>query len=318
MLIDAPLSTASPRRQEISVRRVRSLLAVVTHNSFSKAAQELGLTQPAVTQHVQQLEQQLGVSLLTRDPAGFRLSPAGAALLPAFRRLVASNGAILDQLNSLSQGTAQILRVASPASFAALHIAPAFQQVRIGFPDHVLDISEIDDDVAFNMIRSGDIDFGISSVFVPSPGLTFEPLHRDGACVVVAAENELAPCAAVSDEALLAQPILRFPIGTTSDQWLSIILERHQARPKVVAEVRQLLTGLQMVRLNLGVALMPEDAARACMLPGLVIIPLADRTMTRMLGLVRSDTHHPTALETALLDTLIEALRTKPQDTSPR
>ena len=118
--IDAPLAIDAPRRQEISVRRVRSLLAVVTHNSFSKAAQELGLTQPAVTQHVQQLERQLGVSLLTRDPTGFRLSPAGAALLPAFRRLMSSNGAILDQLNSLSQGTSQILRVASPASFAAL------------------------------------------------------------------------------------------------------------------------------------------------------------------------------------------------------
>lgn len=305
--IDAPLAIDAPRRQEISVRRVRSLLAVVTHNSFSKAAQELGLTQPAVTQHVQQLERQLGVSLLTRDPTGFRLSPAGAALLPAFRRLMSSNGAILDQLNSLSQGTSQILRVASPASFAALHIAPAFQQVRARFPGHVLDVSEIDDDVAFNMIRSGDIDFGISSVFVPSPGLSFEPLHQDGACVVVSAENDLARVPAISDEALLSQPIVRFPIGTTSDQWLSIILERNQARPMVVAEVRQLLTGLQMVRLNLGVALMPEDAARACSLPGLVIVPLADRRMTRTLGLVRSDAHHPTALETALLDVLASA-----------
>ncbi|HWU00481.1 MAG TPA: LysR family transcriptional regulator substrate-binding protein, partial [Terriglobales bacterium] len=226
------------------------------------------------------------------------------ALMPAFRRLVASNGAILDQLNSLNQGTSQILRIASPASFAALHIAPAFQQVRKHFPDHVLDVSEIDDDVAFNLIRSGDIDFGISSVFVPSPGLSFAPLHQDGACVVVAVENELAQRAAISDEALLSQPIVRFPIGTTSDQWLSIILERNRARPSVVAEVRQLLTGLQMVRLNLGVALMPADAARACLLPGLVIVPLADRTMTRTLGLVRSEAHHPTALEAALLDAL--------------
>ena len=104
------------RREELSVRRVRSLLAVAEHCSFSMAAQELGLTQPAVSQHVKQLEEQLGIELLKRDKEGLRLSPGAAALLPAFRRFLSSNGAILDQLASLGQGAEQILRIASPAS----------------------------------------------------------------------------------------------------------------------------------------------------------------------------------------------------------
>ena len=49
------------RREELSVRRVRSLLTVAEHCSFSVAAKELGLTQPAVSQHVKQLEEQLGI-----------------------------------------------------------------------------------------------------------------------------------------------------------------------------------------------------------------------------------------------------------------
>ena len=69
------------RRDEISVRRVRSLLTVLELNSFTQAAEELGLTQPAISQHVTQLERQLGFTLLVRDREGLRLSPAGSSLL---------------------------------------------------------------------------------------------------------------------------------------------------------------------------------------------------------------------------------------------
>jgi len=202
------------RREELSVRRVRSLLAVAEHCSFSMAAQELGLTQPAVSQHVKQLEEQLGLDLLKRDKEGLRLSSGAAALLPAFRRFLSSNGAILDQLASLGQGAEQILRIASPASYAALFVVPVFQALRERFPNHILDISEIDDEESLRLVRDGDIDFGITSVFVPSPGLHFEALHQDFACVVMSEFNTLAKEAEIDDDAIVSQPMIRFPSGT--------------------------------------------------------------------------------------------------------
>ena len=292
------------RREELSVRRVRSLLAVAEHCSFSMAAQELGLTQPAVSQHVKQLEEQLGIDLLKRDKEGLRLSPGGAALLPAFRRFLSSNGAILDQLASLGQGTEQILRIASPASYTALFVVPAFQAARERFPNHILDISEIDDAESFRLVRDGDIDFGITSVFVPSPGLHFEALHQDFACVVMSELNALAKKTEIDDDAIVSQPMIRFPSGTTSHDWLSAISERTGVEPKTIAEVRQLVTGFHMIRQNLGVAVVPEGAAKACELPGLVTIPLVDRTLIRTLGIVTNDSHHPTDFEKILVDHL--------------
>ncbi|UWQ79717.1 LysR family transcriptional regulator [Leisingera sp. S132] len=292
------------RREELSVRRVRSLLAVAEHRSFSEAAKMLGLTQPAVSQHVKQLEEQLQISLMVRDKEGLRLSAGGAALLPAFRRFLSSNGAILDQLASLGRGTEQILRIASPASYAALSLAPAFRSIRESFSKHILDISEIDNEESFHLVRNGDIDFAITSVFVPSPGLRFEVLHQDFACVVVSEENALAGATEIDEASLLSQPIIRFPSGTTSHDWLSVITERTGIEPETIAEVRQLLTGFQMVCQNLGVALVPEDAAKACKLPGLITIPLKDRRLTRKLGIVTSETHHPTDFEKALVKML--------------
>ena len=292
------------RREELSVRRVRSVLAVVGHGSFSAAAQELGLTQPAVSQHVKQLEDQLGLPLLARDAEGIRLTSGGAALLPALRRFLAGNEAILDHLASINQGTRRIVRVASPASFAALHIAPVFKALRPDFPDHILDVSEIDDAEAFLKIRSGDIDLGISSVFTPSPGLTFAPLRQDGACVVLSADDPLSRAAVIDAETLIATPVVRFPIGTTSDDWLSAVAETVGRLPEVVAEVRQLVTGFQLVRQGLGVTLVPEDAARACLLPGLVAVPFADRSLVRTFGMVLNDSHVPSDFERRLIDGL--------------
>lgn len=294
------------RREELSVRRVRSLLTVAEHCSFSVAAKELGLTQPAVSQHVKQLEEQLGIELLKRDKEGLRLSPGAAALLPAFRRFLSSNGAILDQLASLGQGAEQILRIASPASYAALFVVPAFQAVRERFPNHILDISEIDDEESFRLVRDGDMDFGITSVFVPSPGLHFEALHQDFACVVMSELNALATKTEIDDDTIVAQPMIRFPSGTTSHNWLSAVSERTGLEPKTIAEVRQLVTGFQMIRQNLGVALVPEGAAKVCDLPGLVTVPLSDRSLIRTLGIVTNDSHHPTNFERALVDRLRE------------
>ncbi len=301
---DLKMLITGSRREELSVRRVRSLLTVAEHRSFTVAAQELRLTQPAVSQHIKQLEEQLGIDLLKRDKEGLRLSPAAAALLPAFRRFLSSNGAILDQLASLGQGTEQILRIASPASYAALFVVPAFQVVRESFPNHALNISEIDDEECFRLVRDGDIDFGITSVFIPSSGLHFETLHQDFACVVMSELNSLAKDAEIADDMIVTQPMIRFPSGTTSHDWLTTITERTGVEPKTIAEVRQLVTGFQMIRQNLGIAVVPEGAAKACKLPGLVTIPLVDRTLIRTLGIVTSDTHHPTNFESALVDCL--------------
>lgn len=300
------------RRSEISVRRVRSLLAVVSNRSFSAAAAELGLTQPAVSQHVRQLEEQLGVPLLQRDAEGLRLSAAGAALMAGFRRLVASNVAIVDQLQSIAEGSERIVRVAAPASTAALFLAPAFKALRDDFPGHILDVCEIDDEEAFAQIRSRDIDFGFSSVFVPAPGLAFEPMIRDGACIAVAADGPLAGRRGLSPEGLLAWPVVRFPVGTTSNDWLQAVAEAAGRTPRVVCEVRQLVTGLQMVAQGLGVAVLPEASFHACRLPGLVALALEGLELQRTIGLVMRDDHHPTAFESALIDRVRALARPSP------
>lgn len=116
--------------------------------------------------------------------------------------------------------------------------------------------------------------------------------------------NPLANKVAPSGRDVLSQPMIRFPSGTNSHDWLAIIAERSGCEPNTIAEVRQLVTGFQMVRQNLGVAAVPRGAAEACDLSGLVAIPLTDRTLIRTLGIVTSEIHHPTELQHEIINGL--------------
>ncbi len=289
------------RNTEIPIRRVRSLLSVISNQSFSSAADELALTQPAVSQHIKQLEEQLGTTLLLRQNGIIELTAAGAALLPAFTRLINSHKTLLDQTHSLSQGTTNIVRLASPASFAALYIAPSFSSLLPRYPNHVLDISEIDDQDAFDFIRSGEVDFGFSGIFVPSPGLSFEKLVMDSACGVVSTESPLAQKSSITIDDLLACPFIRFPIGTTANNWLTSLIDGKEHKLNAICEVRQLVTGLQMVAQNIGVTLLPKDAIRACELPGIRALPLEGTSLQRVTGLVHRQTDHLSEFATALI-----------------
>ncbi|SME89229.1 DNA-binding transcriptional regulator, LysR family [Tistlia consotensis] len=290
--------------REIPIRRVRSLLAVINHQSFTLAAEALGLTQPAVTQHVQQLEAQLGATLIRRQGGTIELTPAGAALLPALRGLLDGHAALLDQLRSLGRGTAEILRVASPASFAALFLAPAFAALRPRFPAQVLDVREIDDAEAFERLRSGRVDLAVTGIWTPTRGLVFEPLCRDRACVVLPAGHPLAGHAEPSIDEVIAYPFVRSPIGTASDSLVATALGGRFAELQVTCEARQLVTALAMVAAGLGLTVLPELSVLACRMEGIVLRPLAGAGLSRVTGLVTTEDFRPSRFVAALLAAL--------------
>ena len=102
-----------PSHDDLSVGRIRSLLAVCDRGSASEAASDLGMTQAAVSKHIMQLEDQLGLPLLRRNSDGVKLTSGAVALLPSLRKFLAANEQVLDQLDSVGLGTEQIARTVS-------------------------------------------------------------------------------------------------------------------------------------------------------------------------------------------------------------
>src|SRR5262245_3216364 len=117
----------------IPTELLRTLIAVVDLRSFTKAAQSLGVTQPAVSAQIKRLQCLLGVDLLDKRSPGVSLTPAGEVVVNYARRLLSINDQILDLANPRPQ--TQNLRIGMTGDFAMSALAPVFARFRAERPE---------------------------------------------------------------------------------------------------------------------------------------------------------------------------------------
>ncbi|HEY1857854.1 LysR substrate-binding domain-containing protein [Acidocella sp.] len=128
----------------IPLEAVRIFEAAARHLGFSAAAEELGVTQSAVSQRMRRLETALGVALFRRLPQGLRLTEAGQSYLldvrPALQRLRAASGRAAIQGARRLGAAERVLAIGTTSSIALLCLAPRLAGFREAFPDVVLSI----------------------------------------------------------------------------------------------------------------------------------------------------------------------------------
>ncbi len=126
---------------------------VVEAGSFSKAAQELGLSKSAVSKQVGRLEDRLGVRLLNRTTRRLSLTEAGTAFYAGCRQLVADAEAAEGAVSHLASAPRGTLRVNAPMSFGLAHVAPAMPEFLGRYPELSVDLQLNDRTV--NLIEEG-------------------------------------------------------------------------------------------------------------------------------------------------------------------
>lgn len=114
---------------------------VVRAGGFSAAADELGLAKATVSEHVRRLEQRLGVRLLKRSTRSLSLTEAGAACFRHSERIVDEGEAATRAAVALHTKPAGLLRVSAPATFGAMHVAPAIAALLVAHPELDVELS---------------------------------------------------------------------------------------------------------------------------------------------------------------------------------
>src|ERR1700726_2127061 len=112
---------------------LRTLVAVTEMRSFTKAAQSLGVTQPAVSAQIKRLQYLLGYEVLDKSAPGVSLTPRGEIVVTNARRLLSINDEILQLTNS--RPTGQCIRVGIPSDYAGSRIPATLARFRLRFPD---------------------------------------------------------------------------------------------------------------------------------------------------------------------------------------
>jgi DNA-binding transcriptional LysR family regulator len=164
--------------------RLRAFAAVARHDSFSRAAVELGISQPAVSKHVADLERELQVQLVVRHPRGARLTPAGTFLAGYVERaeaLLAQAARGVAAMAGGSEGRLAVAASGTPGTYLLPRAIAAMARDRPGI-ELRLDVSTSADVV--EAVRAHRVEIGIVGGFAGAPDLDSEALLEDELVVV--------------------------------------------------------------------------------------------------------------------------------------
>jgi DNA-binding transcriptional LysR family regulator len=143
----------------IPTELLRTLVAVVDLRSFTKAAQSLGVTQPAVSAQVKRLQGLLGTDLLDKSAPGVTLTSAGELVVNYARRLLSINDQILHL--AAPRPAAKTVRIGATGDFTASAISHGLTCVRARRPDLRFEIFNANIDLLLRDLREGEVDLAI-------------------------------------------------------------------------------------------------------------------------------------------------------------
>ncbi|PYS20426.1 MAG: LysR family transcriptional regulator, partial [Acidobacteria bacterium] len=176
----------------MDIRQLRYFCAVVRARSFTRAAEQLGITQPSLSQQIRTLEKRIGNPLFERLGRSIRLTPHGEALLqPAtdiLRQVAEANSTVAN----LNKGVRGQLRVGVIPTVMPYLIAPRIREFLDRFPEVQLSLIEEPTPQLIQQLQSGDLDVAISGLPVRHPEVVCSELFREPLFLAIAGEHPLS------------------------------------------------------------------------------------------------------------------------------
>ncbi|MFE0253660.1 LysR family transcriptional regulator [Streptomyces sp. NPDC059010] len=282
---------------DVHVRDLRYFVAVAEELHFTRAAERLYVSQPALSKQVRALERQLGAELFRRDPQGVTLTEAGTALLPHARRVLdawSEGSAALEDARAAARGTLVVGMSTSPgrggllpairSRFTAAHPDTVLRLRQVGWADPTAGLADGDADVAFVWLPLPDADRYAWTVLAEEPRL-----------VALPDTHPLASRPEVDFTDLLDEPFLALPTsaGPLRDYWLALE-ERGGLPPRIAAEVAGTEETYEALVAGLGVCLVATGNAPLITLGGVVTRPVRGLSPSRYaLAWRRADQRRP-------------------------
>ena len=197
----------------IDLRAWRQFVAVAEELHFGRAARRLHMTQPPVTQAIAQLEKTLGVVLFDRTRRRVALTPAGEALLPDVRELLARAQALPARARAAAAGQVGRVRIAFVSTVGFEQLPDWVREFRVLCPEVALELVEATGDVQLEAFARGEIDAGLMlhSPGAAPPGLARLAVSQEPLVLALPQRHALASAQQLPLAEVLAEPLVIFP-----------------------------------------------------------------------------------------------------------
>jgi len=257
-----------------TLRQMRALVAIARTGSFTLAAEQLHVTQSALSGQIKELEQVLGVKVVERNTRRAQLSEVGRELYPLFDQMLQDlDGAMADiaSRKALKKG---LVRVAAPQMMACTLLPEAIAAYRATHPEVQVKLVDCPVEHVSGRVFSGEVDFGIGPERDPAAEIAAQLLFDMPFVLVFPAGHPLQ----AQDKVTWAD-VERYPLIALQGQFTERLLRDVPLHP--YNEVTFMTTALAMVNAGLGVAACIPYAAPMAKLYGLQMRLLREPELTR-------------------------------------
>ncbi|MEU6933718.1 transcriptional regulator CynR [Streptomyces sp. NPDC046374] len=292
----------------LELRHLRYLLAVAEHGNFTRAAEDLRISQPTLSQQVRQLERTLGVQLLDRSGRTVRLTDAGAVYAEharrALRDLAAAEHAVRD-VQDLSSG---YLRLGVTPTFTAYLVGPLAAALHTRHPGIGLTLTETTQDRIEAALLADELDLGIAFAGPHPPGIAAAPLFTETLGLVTAAgPGPTPPGAGTGAGASPDSAPAPLPVHALADRQLALLsgdfatrahidayLAAHRVAPRITVEANSIQALTEIVRRGPLATVLPDAITHDH--PHLTPVPLDPPLPARTVTLLhRQGAYHSAA-----------------------
>ncbi|MGZ3563448.1 MAG: LysR family transcriptional regulator [Vulcanimicrobiaceae bacterium] len=283
----------------MKLRQIRYFMAVARHAHFTRAAEELSVAQPALSQQIGSLERELGVRLFDRTNRRVSLTAAGTALLARAERIIADVDATAEEMSAFAGGLRGRVLLGTNQSLAEYTLPKILGRFHAKYP--LIEIA-LRESLAFEMIaglRNGTVDLAIGDMGDASAALRdmrVERLYSDELAIAASTSHPLAGRKRIEIRDLRDERFIIFKPGSALTHTLYGLTRAAGFEPRVAFESADSVTVRALVSEGLGVTLFPRAVARPAG-PKVAMLSLTPKQV-RTISLVRRKTPHGPAAQT--------------------
>lgn len=245
----------------VALHQLRAFLAVARHSSFSRGAEDVGMTQSAISLSVRKLESELGVKLLDRTTRQVRLTAVGETLVASSTRLISELDEALRELRDIGEQRRGRAMIACVPSVARSLMPGCITYCAEHWPNVSLVIEDVAASEVVKKVARGEAEFGLTSGTIASTELRTDPLMEDPFCVVFRKDDPLDAKKQVSWADLSGRRLIVLNNTSGSYQIIEDSLEQARVKIDIVLELAQPSSIHGMIEGGVGIAVVPKLAA---------------------------------------------------------
>lgn len=277
----------------LSLYKLEIFAAVVQDGSFSQAARRMYLTQSAISQHIQDIENDLGTALFTRGPRGVKLTPEGEILHTYTLRILQMIREAEDAVTNVANITSGQLVIGTTPGVNIYLLPQWIRSFQQRFENLTISVQTDVTPNLVNAVLDHKVDLGIIEGEInteQAPQLGRVVLEEIDLFVIIGAEHRCWNKETVPTDALNGQPFIVRQQGSQTRQFVEHKLAEHGIKPRIVAEFDNQESIKHAVASGLGITILPEYAIRQEVEMGILqALPIEGVPLKRELKLIWDD-----------------------------